>query len=113
MKLGYLIETRPDDYDQVLITIPAFPEVATFAEPEEGAIPRHARDAVEEAIAARIADGDPVPRPDADRGCRGQLWVKPPLLTALKAELYTVLRESAWGTRAGAGPPARLASRAG
>ena len=76
MKLGYLIETRPDDYDQVLIIVPSFPEFATFAAPEEGKIQRHARDAIEEAIAARIADGDPVPSPDADRGRRGQLVVE-------------------------------------
>jgi antitoxin HicB len=94
MMIGYRIDTEPDDNGTVVVTCPAFPELTTFAEPEEGAILRHASDAVEEAIAARIHDGDPVPRPDADRGRRGQLWVKLPLLTALKAELYTALRDS-------------------
>jgi antitoxin HicB len=87
--LGYHIKTTPDDNGTLLITCPAFPEVTTFADASNEVI-RHARAAIEEAIAARISDGDRLPRPDKQRG----LWVKLPLLTALKAELHTTLQKA-------------------
>jgi antitoxin HicB len=87
--LGYLIKATPDDNGTHLITCPVLPEVSTFAEAPNQIIPR-ARAAIEEAVAARISDGDPLPRPDKNKG----LWVKLPLLTALKAELYMTMQKA-------------------
>ena len=60
--LTYPIKLEPDDNDTLLVTCPALPEVTTFGEDEADAI-EHARDAIEEAIAARMADGREVPEP--------------------------------------------------
>jgi antitoxin HicB len=60
----YPIELTQDDNGTLLITCPALPEVTTFADdPDE--VDRRASDAIEEAIAARIADGREVPLPTA------------------------------------------------
>jgi antitoxin HicB len=53
MTVRYLIKLEPDDNDTLLVTCPALPEVATFGEDEADAV-RRARDAIEEALAARI-----------------------------------------------------------
>ena len=55
--LGYRIKLEPDDNGTLLVACPALPEVTTFGENESDAI-RHAIGAIEEAIAARIADGE-------------------------------------------------------
>jgi antitoxin HicB len=55
MSLTYPIKLEPDDNGTLLVTCPALPEVTTFGEDEADAI-EHARDAIEEAIAARMAD---------------------------------------------------------
>ena len=62
MTLNYPIKLEPDDNGTLLVTCPALPEVTTFGEDEADAI-EHARDAIEEAIAARMADGREVPEP--------------------------------------------------
>jgi antitoxin HicB len=62
MSLAYPIKLEPDDNGTLLVTCPALPEVTTFGEDEADAI-EHARDAIEEAIAARMADGGEVPEP--------------------------------------------------
>jgi antitoxin HicB len=62
MRLTYPIKLEPDDNGTLLVTCPALPEVTTFGEDEADAI-EHARDAIEEAIAARMADGRDVPEP--------------------------------------------------
>ena len=62
MRLTYPIKLEPDDNGTLLVTCPALPEVTTFGEDEADAI-EHARDAIEEAITARIADGrEPINR---------------------------------------------------
>jgi antitoxin HicB len=67
----------------------AFPEVTTFGENEEEAS-RMAVHAIEEAIAARISDGEPVPL-----GRRGHgTPILMPTMTALKVLLYDALRKS-------------------
>jgi antitoxin HicB len=88
--MGYLVETAQDDNGSRLITCPAFPEVSTYAD-DPAQVLAQALAAIEEAIAARISDGDKLPR--ADRKRQGP-WVKLPLLSALKAELYTALQEA-------------------
>jgi predicted RNase H-like HicB family nuclease len=62
MTARYLIKLEPDDNDTLLVTCPALPEVATFGEDEADAV-RRARDAIEEALAARIEDGMDIPAP--------------------------------------------------
>jgi antitoxin HicB len=92
MSLTYRIKLKPDDNGMLLVTCPAFSELTTFGEDEADAL-AHARDALEEAIAARIAHGDDLPAPDEVRPRRGRLFVTAPMQTALKAELYRALRE--------------------
>jgi antitoxin HicB len=62
MMLRYPIKLEPDDNGTLLVTCPALPEVTTSGENEEDAV-RHAVDAIEEALAARIADGTEIPAP--------------------------------------------------
>jgi antitoxin HicB len=69
-----------------LVTCPALSEVTTFGEDEAEAI-EHARDAIEETIAARIADGREVPEPKG----KHRVLVILPMQTSLKVELYRLL----------------------
>src|SRR6516162_8827441 len=82
MTLRYPIRLEPDE-DTVLATCPSLPEVTTFGENEADAL-RHARDAVEEALAARISDGKEIPTPAVRPRVR---TVALPALTAIKVEL--------------------------
>ena len=85
--LGYRIKLEPDDNGRRLVTCPALPEVATFGDDAADAM-RHAVGAIEEAIAARMANGEVVP----DGHQRGPHLVRLPALTVLKIELYRQLR---------------------
>lgn len=87
--LGYRIKLEPDDNDTLIVTCPALPEVTTFGEDEPDAM-RHAVAAIEEAIAARIAESGEVPEGHQ----RGPGLVRLPALTVLKVELYRQLREA-------------------
>lgn len=89
MTLAYRVKLQPDDNGTLLVTCRALPEVTTFGENEADAL-RHARDAIEEALAARISDGQDVPNGDS----RGRHLVRLPALTALKTELYRTMRVS-------------------
>ena len=75
MSLPYPITLEPDDNGTLLVTCPALPEVTTFGKEEAEAI-KHARDAIEEAIAARMA---------------AVVLVILPMQTSLKVELYRLL----------------------
>jgi antitoxin HicB len=94
--LAYSIKIVPDDNGTLLVTCPAFPEVTTFGESRTEA--QHAAlNAIEEAIAARISYGEPLPPPvpAAENSLgRNSLLVKLPAMTSLKAQLYIALRES-------------------
>ncbi len=101
----YLVQTEPDDNGTVMVTCPAFPEVTTFAEcgPDMKAhVWRNGLGAIEEAIAARISDGEDVPQPATAAQIKKHkgVWVKLPLMTSLKVQLYNALRESEVATRA-------------
>jgi antitoxin HicB len=85
--MRYRVKLEPDDNGTLLVTCPALPEVTTFGEDEADAL-RHAVDAIEEALASRIADGVDIPGPAAKRGPGVEL----PLMTVLKVELYRELR---------------------
>lgn len=63
---AYRIDLTPDDNGTFLVTCPALPEVTTFGDTPE-ACEANARDAIEEALAARIARGAEIPEPDAPR----------------------------------------------
>jgi antitoxin HicB len=91
MMLGYRIKLAPDDNGTLLVTCPALPEVTTFGENREDAI-RHAVDAIEEALAARIARGAEVPPPG--NVSRNHDFIDLPLLTTLKLQLLAALRDS-------------------
>jgi antitoxin HicB len=56
----YPVTLTPDDNGTVLVTCADLPEVTTFGEDEEDAIAR-AADAIEEALAARIAGREDIP----------------------------------------------------
>lgn len=92
MTMSFKVTLTPDD-GTLLVACPALPEVTTFGANEEDAL-AHAVDAIEEALAARIAKGE-----DIRAGSRGSPAVRLPALTALKVELYRALR-SAGLTRA-------------
>jgi antitoxin HicB len=89
MMLGYRIKIEPDDNGTLLVTCPALPEVTTFGDDGADAM-RRAVGAIEEAIAARMADGEDVPEGHQ----RGPRLVRLPALTVLKVELYRQLREA-------------------
>ena len=96
--LTYLVDLTPDENGTLLVTCPAFPEVSTFGE-DRARARLNAIKAIEEAIAARISDGDPLPRPPTEaqmkRHARGKgIWVKLPLLSSLKAALYQAMLET-------------------
>jgi predicted RNase H-like HicB family nuclease len=61
--IAYRIETTPEDNGTLLVTCPAFPEVTTFGPKDPKELLVIALAAIEEAIAARISDGDSLPRP--------------------------------------------------
>ncbi len=87
MTLAYRIKLEPDDNGTVLATCPALPEMTTFGD-DEADVLRNAVGAIEEALAARIADGDAIPAGQS----RGPHLVRLPGTTSLKAELYRELR---------------------
>jgi antitoxin HicB len=90
----YLIDIEPDD-GSLLATSRAFPELTTFGA-DRDEVARNAIGAIEEAIAARIDDGLDLPAPASANQARRHkgVAVKLPLMTALKAMLYTSLRKA-------------------
>jgi|SRR5579872_1853048 len=87
-RASYRVALTPDDNDTLLVTCPDLPEVTTFGDDEADALLR-ARDAIEEALAARIAYREPIPEPSSGEGpC-----VALPALTTLKIELYRAVSE--------------------
>lgn len=88
--LAYPVSLEDDD-GTVLITSADFPELTTFGDDREEALAR-AVDALEEAIAGRIAAKEDIPEPSA-----GKVRVIVPTLTAIKALLYRGMREQGIG----------------
>lgn len=79
------------DAGSYLVTSPDFPELTTFGDDREEAVAR-AVDALEEAIAARIAGRRDIPSPS-----RGVIYAALPTLTAVKLMLYQGMRERGIG----------------
>ncbi len=75
-----------DDEGTVLVTSPDFPELTTYGDDRDEAVAR-AADAIEEAIAARIANREAIPTPS-----QGHLCVTLPTLTAVKVLLHQRMR---------------------
>jgi antitoxin HicB len=73
-----------------LVTAPEFPEVTTFADTQPEACAQGLQ-AIEEAIAARIADGDDVPLPMKETKGKGS-FVQVPGLSFVKIALYSLCR---------------------
>ena len=88
--LAYSVSLQNDD-GTVLVTCADFPELTTFGDDRDEALAR-AADALEEAIAARIAARQDIPEPSA-----GQVYLSVPTLTAIKALLYQGMREQGIG----------------
>lgn len=79
----YNIILTPDDNGTLLVTCADLPEVTTFGEDEDEALMR-AADAIEEALAARIALRQEIPQPTAN----GHLSVFLPAIVTAKVALY-------------------------
>ncbi|MFZ5668041.1 MAG: type II toxin-antitoxin system HicB family antitoxin [Pseudomonadota bacterium] len=88
---GYPIELTADDNGTLLVTSPVLPELTTYGEDEDAAL-RAAALAIEEAVAARMADGREIPIP-TDWGRKGAHYVFLPALTAIKISLYRTLSQ--------------------
>jgi antitoxin HicB len=85
--LSYPIKLTPDDNDTLFATSPDFPELKTFGDDRDDAL-MHAVDALETAIAYRIAHREDIPRPS-----RGRIRATLPTQTAMKVFLYQAMRE--------------------
>jgi len=92
MSLIYPVVLTPDDNGTLLATCPDLPEVTSFGADTDEAL-AHAADAIEEALAARIAHREDIPLPS--KGSRRAKRVSVPALTAAKALLYRAMRERA------------------
>jgi antitoxin HicB len=78
MTLSFKVTLTPDA-GTLLVTCPALPEVMTFGADEDEALSR-AVDAIEQALAARIAEGEDIPAES-----RGSPAVRLPALSSLAA----------------------------
>ncbi|MEE8332846.1 MAG: type II toxin-antitoxin system HicB family antitoxin [Alphaproteobacteria bacterium] len=83
--ISYPVTLTPDD-GGILVTSPDFPELTTFGATRDEAL-MYAIDAFEEAIAARIADREDLPKPS-----KGRTRVVLPTQTALTTLLYQTMR---------------------
>jgi antitoxin HicB len=86
----YELKLQPDG-NTWLVTAPMFDEVATFGDDQEQSC-RHGLDAILQAIAGRIADGEAIPAPMIEAPGKG-VFVQLPLVVFLKSALYMILRE--------------------
>jgi len=84
--LTYPIRLEQDG-EAVLATSPDFPELTSFGDDRDDAL-LHAVDALEEAIAARMARRKEIPRPST-----GKVRVALPTQTAVKVLLYQTMSE--------------------
>ena len=85
--LSYPIRFRRDDNGTVVATCRDFPELTTFGDDRDDAL-GHAVDALEEAIAARIAKRGDIPAPS-----NGRTRATLPVQTEIKVLLYNAMRE--------------------
>jgi len=91
--VDYPLVIEPDDNETLLVTCPDLPEVTTFGKDEEDALQR-AGNAIEEALAARMARRERVPAPSP---LQGRKAASLPPLTVAKVGLYQAMREAGIG----------------
>jgi len=87
----YPARLTADEDGGYVVTFPDFPEAITQGEDKADAL-AEAADCLEEAVAARIVHGDPIPEPS--RLARGRHPVTLPAQMAAKAALYLALHEA-------------------
>lgn len=87
--VGYWITLEEDDNDTLLVRCPQLPIVVSYGEDAEAAS-RHARDAIETALASMIDDSEEIPREPG----RGDVFVPLSLQAALKLSLYWAIRDA-------------------
>lgn len=87
---SYPVRLVKDDNGTYLVTCRKFSEVTTYGASQRSALD-HARDAVEEAIAARMADRQPIP--DPPRASKSRHRVDLSAQTAVKILLYRAMRD--------------------
>jgi antitoxin HicB len=90
-RLSFPAKLSPDD-GSLLVKFRDFPEAITFGATEAEAI-SEAADCLEEAVAVRIAEGEPIPVPSRPR--KGEKVVAVPAQMAAKAALYLAITEAA------------------
>jgi len=86
----YELAVQPDG-DVWMVTAPAFDEVVSFGSTQEEAC-RNGKRAIEEAIAARIADGEDIPVPLENTNGKGR-FVEMSMNVLLKSSLYMLMRQ--------------------
>ena len=91
MTMWYEVVLEPDDNGTFMVTAPEFPEVTSFGVSQPEAC-QNGRNAIEEAIAGRIAAGEDVPSPMKDTTGKGW-FVEVPALVFLKLALYVTCRD--------------------
>lgn len=84
---AFAITLTPDDNDTFMVTCPALPEVTTFGNTETEAV-EYASDAIVEALAGRMIDGEDIPDPEP-----ATLAAKIPSRVAMKVLLYKAMKE--------------------
>jgi antitoxin HicB len=87
--MWYELVFQPDG-DTWLVTSPDFDELVTFGATQEEAC-RNGLNAIEEAIAARMADGEDIPYPLKDTKGKGR-FIEVPAMVYLKSALYMIMR---------------------
>jgi antitoxin HicB len=90
--MWYQVVLSADDNDTFVVTSPHFPEIGTSGASEPEAYV-NGRYAIEEAIAARIADGEDIPPPLLKATGHGH-HVEVSAMVYLKSALYMLCRES-------------------
>lgn len=98
--MRHAISLTPDDNDTFLVTSATFPEVTTFGADRADAC-RQAANAIEEAIAGRMADGEEIPwdmDPDRTVDVRDAMadsaMVRLSMTTAMKVMLWNALKRA-------------------
>jgi antitoxin HicB len=89
-RFAYPVDLKPDRDGGFVVSFPDLPEALTSGNDRADAL-AEASDCLEEALASRIADKEPIPLPSP---ARGRPLVAPGAVIAAKAALHTALRES-------------------
>lgn len=89
-ELTFAMDELEDGSHNWLVTAPAFPEITSFGDTQEEAC-RAGQRAIEEAIAARIADSEDIPPPVSETPGKGR-FVEVSALVFLKCALYMLCR---------------------